>query len=128
ARQQKVPLPEALEIITQIGRALAYAHNRQIIHRDVKPSNVMLAADGRVVLMDFGLARLMAAPHLTMEGVISGTPDYMAPEQIQSRQLDNRTDLYALGVLMYRLVTGRLPFTAENEMSVLFQHVQMDPP
>jgi predicted ATPase/serine/threonine protein kinase len=125
---QRVPVPNAIQLIARIGEALAYAHQRQLIHRDIKPANVMLAADGRVVLMDFGLARLVNAPHLTVEGVVTGTPDYMAPEQILGKPLDNRTDLYALGVLMYRLITGRLPFEAENELGILFQHVQTMPP
>lgn len=127
ARQQRLPLPQALQIIRETGRALAYAHRQGIIHRDVKPGNIMLGRDGRIVIMDFGLAKLVAAPHLTREGHISGTPDYMAPEQIQGFPLDTRVDIYGLGVVIYRLITGRLPFTAETEIAVLFQHVKEAP-
>jgi serine/threonine-protein kinase len=80
---QKMPLPEVLRIVRETGQALSYAHQQGMIHRDVKPDNIMMRADGRVALMDFGLAKLVAAPHLTAEGEISGTPNYMAPEHIQ---------------------------------------------
>lgn len=126
-RGRSMPLADSLRLITEIGRALAYAHGRHMIHRDVKASNIMLTPDGRAILTDFGLAKLLAAPHMTIEGTVTGTPDYMAPEQILGKPLDNRTDIYSLGVLMYQLITGRLPFTADNEMGVLYQHVQSLP-
>ena len=123
-REQKQPLPQVMKIVRETGLALAYAHRREMIHRDIKPGNIMLTEDGRTMLMDFGLAKLVDAPHLTVEGKISGTPYYMSPEQIQGLPLDTRVDIYALGVVMYQMLTGRLPFTAENEMAVLFQHIR----
>lgn len=127
-KAQKLPLSQVLKIVREIGQALAYAHRREMIHRDIKPGNIMLTTNGRTMLMDFGLAKLVDAPHLTIEGKISGTPYYMAPEQIQGMPLDTRVDIYALGVVMYQMLTGRLPFSAENEMAVLFQHIRDTPP
>ncbi|MFZ0545060.1 MAG: protein kinase, partial [Candidatus Promineifilaceae bacterium] len=125
--KQRLPLNQSLKIVREVGQALGYAHRRQMIHRDIKPGNIMLTNDGRIMLMDFGLAKLVAAPHMTVEGKISGTPFYMSPEQIQGLPLDTRVDIYALGVVMYQIITGRMPFSAENEMAVLFQHIKDTP-
>ncbi len=126
--QEKLPLSQSLEIVQETGRALAYAHRQGMIHRDIKPGNIMLTPGGRIVLMDFGLAKLVAAPHITAEGQISGTPNYMSPEQIRGMPIDTRVDIYSLGVVLYQLITGRLPFPAESDMSVFFKHIKEVPP
>ncbi len=121
----------ALAVAQQIGAALDWAHGAGVLHRDVKPSNVLVASDGRFVLGDFGLARVLQAGislHLTATGLVAGTPAYMAPEQAMGRPADPRTDIYALGVVLYEILTGRVPFDAETPMAVMLAHVHQPPP
>lgn len=125
--QQLLSLEDALRTIRDLGQALAHAHARGIIHRDIKPGNVMVENSGRVVLMDFGLARLLDTPHLTVTGLAIGTPSYMAPEQIKGQAIDTRADIYSLGVLCYQLVTGRLPFAGDSTYGMIYQHLNETP-
>ncbi len=115
-------IEETVAIIKQICAALDYAHQQGIVHRDLKPENVALSADGKIRLMDFGLAH-SAATRMTVEGAIMGTVNYMAPEQALGKELDKRADLYALGVLMYELTAGKLPFEADSPVAVITQHL-----
>ena len=115
-------LAEIVSVIKQVCAALEHAHNHGIVHRDLKPENVVLTPQGTVKLMDFGLSR-SSASRLSMEGVIVGTVFYLAPEQIMGQEVDARTDLYALGVMFYELVTGRLPFTGDEPILILSQHL-----
>ena len=124
-------LKESLELLIQLSSALTYAHQRGVIHRDIKPANVYFdAASGVAKLLDFGIAGISNRPDksLTASGSIVGTPGYMAPEQISGGPLDERCDLYALGVVMYRLLGGRLPFDAPNLGEQLAKVVQEPPP
>ena len=123
-----IPLDEALSIARQIGDALASAHAKGIIHRDIKPANVMLTAEGRPMLMDFGLAKVSGATKLTRTGTTMGTVAYMSPEQVQGREVDHRSDIWALGVVLYEMVSGRLPFGAEYEAALLYSILNEDPP
>jgi predicted ATPase/predicted Ser/Thr protein kinase len=109
-------------VAQQVSSALAHAHEHGIIHRDLKPENVILTADGSAKLMDFGLARSISS-RLTSEGTILGTVFYLAPEQAQGKPIDPRSDLYSLGVMLYELTTGELPFTAEDPLAVVSQHI-----
>src|SRR4029077_5738834 len=93
--------------------ALTHAHGLGVVHRDLKPANLMLTDAGAVKIMDFGIARVSGSEHLTSAGFMMGTPAYMAPEQVLGHEVDARTDLYALGVVLYRLTTGKLPFKGE---------------
>ncbi|MGH2521222.1 MAG: protein kinase domain-containing protein [Anaerolineales bacterium] len=122
-RDQSVPLPEALRIIQQVGEALAYAHKRNMMHRDVKPANVMLDAGGRAVLTDFGIAKILTGPSHTASGSTIGTPAYMAPEQGMGQPGDYRSDIYSLGVMLYQLSTGQLPYDADTPLAVMLKHV-----
>jgi eukaryotic-like serine/threonine-protein kinase len=122
-----VPLGEALAIARQLAEGLAAAHARGIMHRDVKPANVMLLGDGRAVLMDFGLARVGAGTRLTRTGTTLGTAAYMAPEQALGREADARSDVWALGAVLYELVAGRVPFAAEHEAAQLYAIVNVEP-
>ena len=117
------------DLLDQIAAGLDYAHGHGVIHRDVKPGNVLLAEDGRVVLADFGLAWLMeTAVHLTMSGGVIGTPEYMSPEQASGLRVDARTDVYALGVVLYEMLTGDRPFSSDSPIAILLKHVQAPVP
>jgi len=125
------PLPEkdALKIASLICEALQYMHDHGVIHRDIKPQNVMICCDGTIRVMDFGIARKMATRRLTLGGADTslGTPDYMAPEQVQGKRGDARTDLYNLGALLYEMLTGTTPFPIENAWAAMHARVTADP-
>ncbi len=112
----------------QIARALSYAHARQIIHRDIKPANIKVTTDGAVKIMDLGLALPREATRVTAEGMVIGTPAYLSPEQAQGLPLDPRTDIYSLGVVLYEMATGHLPFDADEIPALLLQQVRQPPP
>jgi Protein kinase domain len=117
----------AAYLVDRILSALEHAHSAGVVHRDMKPANVMLAQRGRVKIMDFGVARALGADHNTADGYIVGTPAYMAPEQVLGQQVDQRADLYSVGVIFYRLVTGMLPFEADSPMGMLQQQISQEP-
>lgn len=118
-----MPLNEALRIVREAAGALAYAHSQGMIHRDVKPANLMLDRDNRVVLADFGIAKIVTGIQFTASGGMVGTPAYMAPEQGLGDAGDERSDLYSLGVILFQLVTGRLPYDAETPLAVILKHL-----
>ncbi len=122
-KHTRLSLIRSLRIIYSIGLALSYAHQRDVIHRDVKPSNVMVESSGRVVLADFGLARLTTRQRETETGTLKGTPAYMSPEQALGQASHPRSDIYSLGVIFYELLTGELPFTDENPIAIAMKHV-----
>jgi WD40 repeat protein len=119
---------EALRIVEALAAALDYAHGRFMVHHDVKPANVMFTAERQVVLTDFGLAHLCGGGGHTETSSTSGTPAYMAPEQAQGERGDRRSDVYSLGVVLYELITGRVPFTGNSAIAVIMQHVGSPPP
>ncbi len=124
ARQGRaLTLTEAIHIVVEVGKALAYAHGRQMIHRDVKPANVLLDRGGRIILTDFGIAKILTGPSYTMTGMSVGTPSYMSPEQGLGKPGDHRSDIYALGVMLYQLTTGQLPYEADTPLAVMLKHV-----
>jgi len=125
----RLPADEALGIARQICSALVYMHSRGVVHRDLKPDNVLLSSEGQVKLLDFGIAMDEAARRLTWFGLSSpiGTPDYMAPEQIRGRRGDVRTDIYALGTVLYEMVTGKLPYTAGNAHALMHAKLDLEP-
>ena len=112
----------------QVAAALAYAHARGVIHRDVKPHNVLLTADGHAKLTDFGIARVDDAPALTNPGRVLGTGDYVAPEQAQGHPLDGRADIYALGALLYHCLTGGPPYRGASFVEIAEQHLRAPDP
>jgi predicted Ser/Thr protein kinase len=121
--QPPAEIERIVSVAQQLCAALGHAHEHGIIHRDLKPENVILEADGTVKLMDFGLARSREASRLTQEDALVGTTFYLAPEQALGAELDGRADLYALGVLSYELLAGRLPFTGDDPLAVISQHL-----
>ena len=122
------PYSEALDIMDPILSGLAAAHHAGIVHRDVKPENVLLTGDGRVKVVDFGLARAQAAAGHTRSGLIIGTVAYIAPEQVTGGVTDVRTDVYAAGVMLWEMLTGRQPHTGESPLAVAYKHVNADVP
>jgi tRNA A-37 threonylcarbamoyl transferase component Bud32 len=114
---------DAARIILAVGSALKYAHERGMVHRDVKPANVMITLEGQVILTDFGIAKIVSASNLTASGAMVGTPSYMAPEQGMGQPGDERSDIYSLGVMLYQLMLGRLPFDADTPLAVVLKHI-----
>ena len=124
--EQRKPLPvaTALELAIQIARGLSFAHRSGLVHRDVKPQNVLLNGDGQAKVTDFGIARSLDVQRgMTETGTVLGTSDYIAPEQAQGKQVDEQTDVYSLGVVLYELLTGEVPFAGENFVAVAMQHI-----
>ncbi len=122
-RGERFSLEDTVRILIALANALDYAHQRGVVHRDVKPANVMFTKEGQVVMADFGIARIMGASRLTMTGAVSGTPVYMSPEQGMGQEVDYRTDLYALGIILYEMVTGRVPFDADTPFAIIRKHI-----
>ncbi len=118
-----LPLPEALRIAKDVGVALDYAHRQGVVHRDVKPANVLMDRSQRVVLADFGLARILSGPQMTTTGAIIGTPAFMSPEQGAGLPGDARSDIYSLGAMLYQLITGEMPFTGESPIAIVYKHI-----
>lgn len=116
---------DLIRVVKQIARALDYAHSRGFVHRDIKPENILFREDGTAVLSDFGIARVVdAGPSVSQTGTVVGTPQYMSPEQAAGRALDGRSDLYSLGVVFYRMLTGDVPYKADTAVSVGIKHLQ----
>jgi serine/threonine protein kinase/formylglycine-generating enzyme required for sulfatase activity len=115
----------ALSIVRQVATALKVAHEKNIVHRDIKPDNIMFRADGSVVLMDFGVARSVdsADPQMTQAGLIIGTPQYISPEQAQGKNIGTYSDIYSLGVVFYEMLTGKVPYTADTPIALVLKHV-----
>ncbi len=125
----KIPLPRVLSIVEQVASALDHAHQNGILHRDLKPSNILLDDGGGVFITDFGIARILSegSSKITTQGVV-GTPSYMSPEQAQGEPMDGRSDVYALGVMLFELITGRRPFESDTPYSIAVMHVTAPPP
>ena len=128
AQRGPLPLPRVVNVINQLASALDFAHQRGLVHRDIKPSNAFVGADDHVTLMDFGIAKaLQGGAQMTRTGTMVGTPEYMSPEQAEGRPIDQRADNYSLGVMLYQLLTGRVPFQAETPTAVLLAHLTKAP-
>ncbi|GER82527.1 hypothetical protein KTAU_11640 [Thermogemmatispora aurantia] len=131
-REGAMALPKVLNYLEQLAAALDFAHERGVIHRDVKPANILKTPDGRLLLTDFGLVKIISEERasqvrLTGPGAPVGTPDYMSPEQVLGQPVDGRADLYSLGVILYQMVTGVAPFRGEAPMQIAAQHLQTPP-
>lgn len=127
AEHRILPIQEIIDLSKQICRGLRYAHSNEIIHRDIKPQNVLLDKSGVARLSDFGIAKIFSATNITMTGSAVGTPEYMSPEQAQGKRLDAQTDIYSFGILMYEMLTRKPPFIANNPMAVAYKQVHEQP-
>jgi serine/threonine protein kinase len=127
-RSGQLTLGKAISITKQVCEGLAEAHHLGIIHRDLKPQNIMIDLEGNTRIMDFGIARFLEGEGLTTQGVMIGTPEYMAPEQAELEDVDQRSDIYALGIILFEMVTGRVPFEGKTPLSIAMKHKSQAPP
>src|SRR6476646_6814876 len=125
AEQRVLATDQVLQLTRQICRGLDYAHSNGIVHRDIKPANIMITGNGTVKIMDFGIAK--SGGQVTNTGQVLGTPNYMAPEQVKGRQLDGRSDLFSLGVILYEMLTGEKPFVGQNVTTIIYKIVNENP-
>jgi tRNA A-37 threonylcarbamoyl transferase component Bud32 len=123
-----LPLAQVLAIVGQVAQGLAYAHEHGIVHRDVKPSNIMILQDDHVKITDFGIARMASAAVRTQTGMVLGSPKYMSPEQVMGKLTDQRSDIFSLGIMLYEMLTGRAPFVGENVNAIMYQTLNATPP
>ena len=140
-KNERIPLPQVARLLKELTAALDYAHGQGVIHRDIKPGNIMLQKksgeivpdqpltdDVEIILTDFGLVRIVHATTHTAAGTVSGTPAYMSPEQARGDKTDHRTDIYSLGIVLYELLAGRVPFEADSQLTVIYMHINNPPP
>jgi len=116
-----------LDIAAQVAQGLAYAHEHDIVHRDVKPSNIMVIRDGHVKITDFGIARMASSAVRTQTGMVLGSPKYMSPEQVMGKSIDQRSDIFSLGVMLYEMLAGQTPFKGENVNAIMYQTLNSVP-
>jgi serine/threonine protein kinase len=121
-KERRLPEETAVDIIRQVAEGLAEAHKAGVIHRDLKPQNLMIDEKGRAKILDFGIARSIDAKGVTRTGMMIGTPDYISPEQAEGEEADSRSDIYSLGAILYEMVTGRVPFRGDTALSVALKH------
>ena len=122
-----LPISQVLDIVAQVAQGLSYAHEHDIVHRDVKPSNVMVVRDGHIKITDFGIARMPYSAVQTQTGMVLGSPKYMSPEQVMGKSIDQRSDIFSLGVMLYEMLTGQSPFNGDNVNAIMYQTLNAIP-
>jgi serine/threonine-protein kinase len=130
SREKRLPVDRVVDFGEQLASAMAHAHSQGVVHRDLKPENVLVTSQGKLVVTDFGVAFMAGARRLTWRwfSTALGTPDYMSPEQIQGKRGDARSDVYAIGVMLYEMLAGRVPWEGDNALSVMSQHINAPVP
>ena len=128
AKHKKLPVKTIESITLQLLSALSHAHSENIVHRDIKPQNILVTQDGKVKVLDFGIAKALSSTTITQTGMFMGSPGYISPEQAEGQKVDGRSDLYSLGVLLFEMLTKRLPFRADTPAGLLYKHVHEAPP
>src|SRR6266404_1836452 len=123
-REGALDIPQAIAYAIEIARALGAAHERMIVHRDVKPQNVLIGEEGGAKITDFGIARTLTEEGLTVPGRVLGTTDYVSPEQALGQPVTGQSDLYSLGIVLYEMLTGEVPFRGDNQVAVAMKHVR----
>jgi len=118
-----LPVAQAISIGAQVAEGLGYAHQHGVVHRDIKPANIMVVANGPVKITDFGIARMRASGELTQTGMMLGSPKYMSPEQVIGKRADYRSDIFSLGIILYEMLCGNVPFNGENVTALMYQIV-----
>src|SRR3954453_1404939 len=127
-RMGRLPVDEAIAYAIEIARALGAAHARHIVHRDVKPQNVLIDEEGSAKVTDFGIARTLDEEGLTADGRVLGTTDYVSPEQALGQHVTGQSDLYSVGIVLYEMLTGEVPFTGDSQVAVAMKHVREEVP
>src|SRR5438093_6364908 len=127
-REGRLSPERALQIAAQVCEALEFAHSHGVVHRDIKPQNILLTADGQVKVTDFGIARALSSATITQTGTVLGSVQYLSPEQARGTTVGRSADLYALGVVLYEMVTGQLPFDGDSPIAIALSHVHKTPP
>ena len=122
-----LPIEQVLDIVAQVAQGLAYAHEHDIVHRDVKPSNVMIVRGNHVKITDFGIARMPSSAVQTQTGMVLGSPKYMSPEQVMGKPIDQRSDIFSLGVMLFEMLTGQAPFNGDNVNAIMYQTLNAIP-
>jgi eukaryotic-like serine/threonine-protein kinase len=126
--ERNMPVAQIVDIVAQVAEGLSYAHQHGIVHRDIKPSNIMLIRDGRIKITDFGIARMASSAVHTQTGMVLGSPKYMSPEQVLGKEIDRRSDIFSLGVMLYEMLAGSSPFVGENVNAIMYQTLNLVPP
>lgn len=127
-REERLSVDQALDIVQQMAQGIGYAHQRGLVHRDIKPGNIMITKKGHVKVADFGIAKALASAGLTEPGVVWGTTAYLSPEQVRGEQATTESDVYAMGIVLYEILSGFPPFQGEDRVAIALKHLHDDPP
>jgi len=125
---KRLPIQRVLDIVKQVAQGLTFAHEHGVVHRDIKPSNIMVTGDSRVKITDFGIARLASSAVQTQIGMVLGSPRYMSPEQVLGKPIDQRSDIFSLGVMLFEMLTEKAPFVGDTLNEIMIQTININPP